>query len=1088
MNDSELTKIRSPVLDNTSLRPRLFHRLDQLCQKPLVWIEAAAGYGKTTLVASYLREKKIAPLWYQVDEGDNDIASFFYYLSMAAQQRETPLKNTSPLPLLTPEYMAGLPVFTRNFFRELYGQIGSPGVLVFDNYQLLDADAPLHQVLATALSEIPPGITIIVISREAPPTQWARLQANQQLALLGTDELTFNREETAALMLFLGHSEKRVEEAARLQKHFGGWCAGMVLQLLYEKSNPTLAEDTLLTPNVVFDYLAVEVFDHMSKKQQEVLLACAFLPQISVENAHRLTGVVNSGEILKQLSDQHCFTSCYSQKPPIYQLHPLFREFLLRMGQQRFTQEYRQTLQRTAAKMLLAQGQLEAAAELFNRIGAFKELRDGILEHAPQLIEQGRWHPLQLLIQKLPEPMRTEPDICYWLAVATLPTDFEMAYKCYEQAMSGFEKNSNREGMFLAWAGIVDVTIMAWNDFRPLTHWIAWMEEQLARNPKFPSPEVEERVIFGMFSSLMYHQPNHPNMAIWAQRTADLISSLPSDNSRIAMANQYILHLTWSGDFDKACLMVERLQAIAESESIQPLQRISWQHVRSMVHWLMAEFEAADRSVLMALELAKKTGIHVFDYYLNMHRAYLLFEIGTEAEQAHHMETLQHAAAAFQGTARQAHYHYVMALYIQLRNNPERAFSHLRQSHQLLDSVGSMFLDALVSCALVQVLTSIERFSEAEKHLQHAQNIAQSTRSDYLHFMVTLLESGLAFAQERKSDAIAALRQAFQKGRESHYFHTDWWVPEIMLGHCQRALQFDIEVAYCTALIRTHNLQPTSPPLHLDNWPWRVKIHTLGRFGIQVDDESISPHAQGKKKPMLLLKALIAFGGRNVAETRISEALWPDAEGDTAHNAFTTTLSRLRKLLGANRLITHEGRLTLNDRLCWLDTWALERALSQLEHTLTTKQQPDTQRVADDMRRVLALYPGDFLVNEEPAGWLLAQRERLRLKVLRSLKQLISHFQKQHACQEVITLYERSLLLDPFEEASYCGLMRCHARLGNQAEALAVYERCHQLFQATFGIEPAEQTRQLHAHIQATGPGAHPHHCTGCRHTLNNPV
>ncbi len=52
---------------------------------------------------------------------------------------------------------------------------------------------------------------------------------------------------------------------------------------------------------------------------------------------------------------------------------------------------------------------------------------------------------------------------------------------------------------------------------------------------------------------------------------------------------------------------------------------------------------------------------------------------------------------------------------------------------------------------------------------------------------------------------------------------------------------------------------------------------------------------KAQRKPLALLQALVAFGGQRVREDRLSEALWPDADGDAAHQALSTTLHRLRR-------------------------------------------------------------------------------------------------------------------------------------------------------------------------------------------------
>lgn len=56
-----------------------------------------------------------------MDRGDGDIASVFYFMDLAA--RRVAPRHRKPLPALTPEYLADITTFTRNYFRELYRRL-----------------------------------------------------------------------------------------------------------------------------------------------------------------------------------------------------------------------------------------------------------------------------------------------------------------------------------------------------------------------------------------------------------------------------------------------------------------------------------------------------------------------------------------------------------------------------------------------------------------------------------------------------------------------------------------------------------------------------------------------------------------------------------------------------------------------------------------------------------------------------------------------------------------------------------------------------------------------------------------------------
>jgi DNA-binding SARP family transcriptional activator len=204
------------------------------------------------------------------------------------------------------------------------------------------------------------------------------------------------------------------------------------------------------------------------------------------------------------------------------------------------------------------------------------------------------------------------------------------------------------------------------------------------------------------------------------------------------------------------------------------------------------------------------------------------------------------------------------------------------------------------------------------------------------------------------------------------------WVPWRMLSRlCTEALRDGMEVEFMRQVIRRLGLLPEETSL--DNWPWPVRIYSLGRFYLARDGESNLVETRAQRKLLNLLEVLVALGGSEVQVERITEILWPDAEGEAAVSAFTTTVSRLRKLIGHDTLIIRRGRVSLDPRRCWVDVAALERLL---DRGAEVRDSAGLHRLADQIQD---LYRGPFLGDEE-GNWPRPLRERLQTRLCRFLR------------------------------------------------------------------------------------------------------
>jgi DNA-binding SARP family transcriptional activator len=227
-----------------------------------------------------------------------------------------------------------------------------------------------------------------------------------------------------------------------------------------------------------------------------------------------------------------------------------------------------------------------------------------------------------------------------------------------------------------------------------------------------------------------------------------------------------------------------------------------------------------------------------------------------------------------------------------------------------------------------------------------------------------------------------------------------------------------------------------------------IAIYTLGRFEVTLDGVPLRFVFKVPRKPLALLKALLAGGRQGVSQTALCDTIWPDLEPWSAARALHITAFRLRGLLGSkSALIVQEGRVALDAQQCWVDAWQFEHSLGHAKDSTETLW-------------ALRFYRGTFLSDvEHPLA--IEARDRLSCKFIRSVSLLGSNFERIGDFQSAIDLYLMALDADGRCEELHQSLMRCLAREGQPSAVAAAYHRCRASLQRHFGTEPSQVTEQI---------------------------
>ena len=343
--------------------------------------------------------------------------------------------------------------------------------------------------------------------------------------------------------------------------------------------------------------------------------------------------------------------------------------------------------------------------------------------------------------------------------------------------------------------------------------------------------------------------------------------------------------------------------------------------------------------------------------------------------------------------------------------------------------------------------------TQALEWLQQASQQYERSAVSYMAFEIMLCKSILLIESNQNEEGLACLAKAFAIGQGANYrtpylFVIPWLTKLALIG-----LENGIEIDYVNSLIDNCHLIPKSPPIELEHWPWPIRIYSLGSFKIVKKDGLLTVAAKSQQKPLELLKVLISFGARNVAVSEITDILWPNAEGDHSYTSFSTTLHRLRNLLGVDNLLLLTGnQLSLNEQYCWLDIWAMNALLDRLK-SCSLSNTYNIEEVVRVGKRILSLCQGIFLQGHTES-YVLFHREKISNSFQQAIIFVGKCLQKTEQWQSAAEFYQKALEIEPFSEEFIRNLMLCYRKLNRNTDALIAYTKWEGLLRTTLNIVP----------------------------------
>ena len=334
------TKLYVPVLRPGLVpRARLADQLDDGVGRGVALVVAPAGYGKTVLLAEWVRAATRPAAWLSLDAADNDPARFWRHVVAALEALYPGIRGRvgsllgPPAPLSFDGVVTGL-------INEIAADPDERAtVMVLDDYHVIE-EPTVHESVSFWLAHRPSALRVIIAGRADPPLALARLRGRGELGEVRAGDLRFTSDEAGELLRRAGAGTSTPlpdTTVTALATRTEGWAAGLQLAALSLRGRSDVAgfvDAFTGSHRYILDYLAEEVLERQTPELRRFLLETSLLDRLSGPLCDAVTGRGDSQARLEQVERAGLFLVPLDDVRGWWRYHHLFSDLLrARLGQ-----------------------------------------------------------------------------------------------------------------------------------------------------------------------------------------------------------------------------------------------------------------------------------------------------------------------------------------------------------------------------------------------------------------------------------------------------------------------------------------------------------------------------------------------------------------------------------------------------------------------------------------------------------------------------------------------------------------------------------------------------------------------------------
>jgi LuxR family transcriptional regulator, maltose regulon positive regulatory protein len=325
------TKIVPPRFQGLIERPRLLALTSQLSEKRLAVVKAPAGFGKTSLAATWsqrLQQGENALAWLTIDSEDDEPPAFLFYVSHALQRARDKV-GAAAIDLIQESFLINPRAIVSTLINDL-ADLDDEVYLFLEDYHWV-TNPEIHETLAFFLRHAPSHCHVVLTTRTEPPLPLASLRARNQLLEIDASALRFDLQETGNFLEIETPNTLVPSEVRLLHEKTEGWAAALRIvastPIQSRQDFARYVRNLSGTQRPIGTYLD-EMFHGLPREMVEFMLRTAILDRLCAPLCESLAGASSSGGLLRSIEERQLLLAPLDQEGRWYRYHPLLAEYL----------------------------------------------------------------------------------------------------------------------------------------------------------------------------------------------------------------------------------------------------------------------------------------------------------------------------------------------------------------------------------------------------------------------------------------------------------------------------------------------------------------------------------------------------------------------------------------------------------------------------------------------------------------------------------------------------------------------------------------------------------------------------------------